>query len=146
MGQTEMRGLFIRWLVLTAAIMFASYMIDGIEVDGFFSAFSAAAILGILNAFFRPILLILTLPINILSLGLFTFIINAMLLQMASGVISGFEVYGFWSAVFGSLVISLVSWLLSSFINSQGRVEYIHFRKRNGDYIDLKRTNKDRWE
>jgi len=128
-----MKGIFIRWLILTAAIMFASYVLDGIQVKGFFAAFFAAAILGILNAFFRPILLILTLPINILSLGLFTFIINAMLLKMASGVISGFEVYGFWSAVFGSLLISAVSWALSSFINEKGRMEYIDLKKKDGD-------------
>ena len=128
-----MKGIFIRWLILTAAIMFASYVLDGIRVKGFFTALFAAAILGILNAFFRPILIILTLPINILSLGLFTFIINALLLKMASGVISGFEVYGFWSAVFGSLLISLVSWALSSFINEQGRMEYIDLKKKDGD-------------
>ena len=127
-----MRGIFIRWLMLTAAIMFASYVLDGIQVKGFFTALFAAAILGILNAFFRPILIILTLPINILSLGLFTFIINAMLLKMASGVISGFQVYGFWSAVFGSLLISLVSWALSSFINEQGRMKYIDLKKKDG--------------
>ncbi|MBE9546994.1 MAG: phage holin family protein [Proteobacteria bacterium] len=127
-----MTGLFIRWLILTAAIMFASYILDGIHVSGFFSAFFAAAILGILNAFFRPILLILTLPINILSLGLFTFVINALLLKMASGVISGFDVRGFWAAVFGSLIISVVSWFLSSFINERGRVEYIDLKKRGG--------------
>jgi len=131
-----MTGLFIRWLILTTAIIFASYIMDGIHVSGFFSAFFAAAILGILNAVFRPILIILTLPINILSLGLFTFVINALLLKMASGVISGFDVQGFWSAVFGSLIISLVSWLLSSFINEQGRVEY----------IDLKKRDDNRWE
>ncbi|MBW1781796.1 MAG: phage holin family protein [Deltaproteobacteria bacterium] len=124
-------GILVRWLILTAAIVIASYLINGIEVSGFFSAFLAAAILGVLNAFFRPILLILTLPINILTLGLFTFVINAVLLKMASGVISGFQVHGFWSAVFGALVISLVNWLLSSFINEQGRVTYTDLRKRD---------------
>jgi putative membrane protein len=113
--------------------MVASYVLAGIQVKGFFSALCAAAILGILNAFFRPILIVLTLPINILSLGLFTFIINAMLLKMASGVIGGFEVYGFWPAVFGSLIISIVSWALSSFINEQGRVEYIDLKKKDGN-------------
>jgi len=127
-----MRGLFIRWLILTAAIMFASYVIEGIVVRGFFSALLAAAVLGILNAFFRPILIVLTLPINILSLGLFTFIINAVLLKMVSVVISGFEVYGFWSAVFGSLLISIVSWILSSFVNERGRVQYIDLKKKDG--------------
>ena len=129
-------GLLIRWLILTIAILITAYLIDGIQVAGFFSAFFAAAILGLLNAFFRPILLILTLPINILSLGLFTFIINAMLLKMVSGLIPGFNVYGFWPAVFGSLFVSLVSWLLTSFIDKRGKV----------DYIDLRRVDHDRWE
>lgn len=129
-------GLLVRWLILTVAIMVASYLIQGIEVNGFFSAFFAAAILGVLNVFFRPILLILTLPINILTLGFFTFIINAVLLKMASGVISGFVVHGFWSAVFGGLIISVVSWLLNSFINDQGRV----------GYTDLRRRDDGRWE
>ncbi len=129
-------GLLIRWLVLTVAIIVASYLIRGIEVNGFFSAFFAAAILGVLNVFFRPILLILTLPINILTLGFFTFIINAVLLKMASGVISGFVVHGFWSAVFGGLIISVVTWLLNSFINDQGRV----------GYTDLRRRDDGRWE
>lgn len=134
-----MKGILIKWLILTAAIMTASYLIEGIRVSGFFSAFLTAAILGILNVFFRPVLLILTLPINILSLGLFTFVINALLLKMASGVISGFEVYGFWSAVFGSLVISIVNWVLSSFVISQGRIERVN-------YIDLKKGDDDTWE
>jgi len=131
-----MPGLLIRWLILTAAITVASYLMKGIEVSGFFSALGAAAILGVLNAFFRPVLILLTLPINILSLGLFTFVINAVLLMMVSGVMDGFRVYGFWSAVFGSLVISLVSWFLSSFVNARGRVEY----------LDLKRRPGGRWE
>ena len=132
----SMKGLFVRWLILTAAIIFAAYVVSGIHVSGFLSAFSAAAALGILNAFLRPLVLVLTLPINLLSLGLFTFVINALMLKIASGLIPGFYVYGFWSAVFGSLIISVVNWLLSAFINEQGRIEY----------IDLKRTDENRWE
>ena len=131
-----MNGIFVRWLILTIAIFITSYLLDGIQVSGFFSAFFAAAILGILNAFFRPFLLIITLPINILTLGLFTFVINAILLMMASGVIPGFEVAGFWSAVFGSLFISLISWFITSFINGRGTVQY----------IDLKNKGGNRWE
>jgi len=130
-----MKGILVRWLVLTAAIIVASYALNGIQVKGFFSAFFAAAILGVLNAFFRPILIILTLPINILTLGLFTFIINALLLKMASGVISGFDVRGFWAAVFGSVIISVISWALNSFISPRGRMEYIDLKKKG-----------DRWE
>lgn len=132
--EVSMRGLFLRWLILTIAILFASYVLNGIQVSGFLAAFFAAAILGILNAFFRPVLLILTLPINVLSLGLFTFIINALMLKMASGLISGFHVDGFWTAVFGSLIISVVNWLLTSFVNEQGRVEYIDLKRKDGDY------------
>jgi len=128
-----MNGILVRWLILTIAIIVTSYLLDGIQVGGFFSAFFAAAIFGILNAFFRPVLLIITLPINIITLGLFTFVINAVLLMMASGVISGFDVAGFWSAVFGSFFISLISWFITSFVNERGTVEYIELRNRGGN-------------
>ena len=127
-------GILLRWLILTAAILIASHVIEGIEVHGVWSAFLGAAFLGILNALFRPILIILTLPLNILTLGLFTFVINAFLLKMVSGVISGFEVHGFWPAVFGSFIISIVSWLLSSFVNERGRIESIDLKKRRKDW------------
>ena len=128
-----MNGLLVRWLLLTISIIVTSYLVDGIFVTSFFSAFFAAAVLGILNALFRPILIVITLPINILTLGLFTFVINALLLKMASGVVPGFYVQGFWSAVFGSLIISLVSWVLNSFVNERGRIRYIDLKKRDGD-------------
>ena len=134
-----MKGIVIRWLILTAAIMVTPYMLDGIHVSGFSSALAAAAILGILNAVFRPVLIILTLPINILTLGLFTFIINGFLLMMVSSVISGFQVNGFWSAFLGSIFISIVNWILSSFVSDRGKVE-------KTDYIDLKKSDKDKWE
>ena len=114
----------MRWAILTIAIVVTSYLLDGIHVSGFFNAFLAAAMLGILNAFFRPVLFILTLPINVLSLGLFTFVINALMLKMASGVISGFVVEGFWSAIIGSLLISLVSFILNTFVGGHGTVVY----------------------
>lgn len=133
-----MQGLLLRWLILTLAILIAAYLFPGIQVSGFGSALFAALVLGILNAIFRPILLILTLPINVLTLGLFTFVINAILLMMTSGVIGGLQVAGFGSALLGSLIISVVSWLLSSFVNDQGRVESID--------IELRRRRGGRWE
>ena len=148
-----MPGILIRWLTTTAAIVATSYVLDGIHVSGFFPAVFAAAMLGILNAFFRPIALLLTLPINILSLGLFTFIINALMLKMASGLIPGFDVYGFWTAIFGSLLISLFSWLLNSFISDQGTVAFFqtkqarYMRKNDqNDTIDLEHKGDNRWE
>jgi putative membrane protein len=125
-----LKGLLIRWLVLTISIILTSYLFDGIYVASFSSALFAALVLGILNALFRPILIVITLPINILTLGLFTFVINALLLKMVSGVVPGFYVHGFWSAVFGSLIISIVSWLLSSFVNERGTISYIEIKKR----------------
>ena len=156
-----MNGILIRWLTLTVAIIFTSYLLDGIQVEGFASAFFAAAILGILNAVFRPILILLTLPINILTIGFFTFVINALMLKMASSVISGFEVYGFWSAIFGALIISTISWLLNSFISERGTVTYYRtdHRRRHPDHgtrryqntpdnntIDLEDKGDNRWE
>jgi putative membrane protein len=141
-----MPGIFIRWLTLTAAIIATAYVLDGIQVSGFLSAFFAAAMLGVLNAFFRPIALLLTLPINILSLGLFTFIINAIMLKMASGVIPGFDVYGFWTAIFGSLLISIISWLLNSFISEQGTLTTVRRKHQQNDTIDLEHKGNNRWE
>jgi putative membrane protein len=132
-GVIIMRGMVIRWLTLTLAILLAAYLMDGIHISGFGAALGAAAILGILNAFFRPIALLLTLPINIMTLGLFTLVINAVLLKMVSGVVGGFEVHGFWTAVFGSLLISLVSWMLSTFIGDSGRLDVINLRHRGGN-------------
>ncbi|HDI60706.1 MAG TPA: phage holin family protein [Desulfobacteraceae bacterium] len=131
-----MRGILLRWLVQTSAILVAAGLLDGLRINGFFSALFAAAVLGILNALLRPLLLILTLPINILTFGLFTFVINALMLMMASGVIGGLEVAGFWSAVGASVLISLVSWLLNSFVSERGTV----------GYIDLRRSGTNRWE
>ena len=128
-----MPGLLIRWLTLTVAVILAAYLINGIQVSGFLAALGAAAMLGILNAFFRPIALLITLPINVLTFGLFTFIINAVMLKMVSGVITGFQVHGFWTAVFGALIISLVSFALNSLISGNGRVTVIDLRHKGGN-------------
>jgi len=140
-----MKGIFIRWLILTAAIMISAYVLDGVYVRDFFSAFFAAAVLGLLNTFFRPLLILLTLPINILSLGLFTFVINAILIKMASGLISGFDVAGFWAAIFAALIISIANWILSSVIRDTGHVP-LSRHGRKSDYIDLEKKNGNRWE
>lgn len=127
-----MKGLLLRWLIQTIAILVAAYVLKGIDVTGFVPALAAAALLGILNAFVRPLLLLLTLPLNILSLGLFTFVINAFLLKIASLVIEGFTVEGFWAALLGSLFISFVSALLNLFVREDGKVGVVQMR-RNRD-------------
>jgi putative membrane protein len=148
-----MNGIFIRWLTSTGAIILTSYLLNGIHVEGYLAAFFAAAMLGILNALFRPIALLITLPINILTLGFFTFVINALMLKMASGLISGFDVHGFWSAILGSLMISVTSWFLNSFIDKRGTWRYIDLGHKadqedttRNHTIDLKRKKDDHWE
>lgn len=142
-----MQGIFIRWLTLTLAVILTAYVVEGITISGFFSALFAAAALAVLNAFFRPVVLLLTLPVNVLTLGLFTFVINAVMLKMASGIIPGFDVVGFWPAVWGSLLISAVSWLLNTFITDRGSVGRVDpGRSSTPPVIDLEKKDDDRWE
>ncbi len=101
-----------RWLILTVAICLTPYIVSGISVRSFIDALIAALILGILNIAIKPILQILTLPINLLTLGLFTLVINAILLEMVAWLIPGFSIVSFWSAILGGLFISIVSWIL----------------------------------
>lgn len=137
--------LLVKWLCLTAAIMLTAYLVDGIEVAGFAHALGTAAVLGVLNIFLRPILFILTLPINIMTLGLFTFIINALMLKIASGLIPGFSVIGFWSAVFGALIISVVNWILNALIRDSTGGGGGPQQRSGEDFIDMKKHD-DRWE
>ena len=148
-GKEMMGRLLIKWLCLTGAVLFAAYVLDGIYVKDFFSAIFAAAVLGILNMSFRPLLLILTLPINVMSLGFFTFIINAFMLKMASGVISGFTVTGFWTAIFGSLLISIANWILTALIQENRMYEHSQPQSQkpdqDDDTIDLNQKG-NKWE
>jgi putative membrane protein len=129
-----MQGLWIRWLVLAFAILITSYIVGGIQVDGFLSAALAAAVLGILNAVVRPVVLLLTLPITFLTLGFFFFVVNAGMLKLASAVIPGFHVFGFWPAVFGSFLVSIVSSLVNAFIGPRGEVVYLRSERRIGPH------------
>ncbi|MCL4425369.1 MAG: phage holin family protein [Firmicutes bacterium] len=105
--------MLLRWLINAVAIFFLPYLVSGIRVDGFLAALVAALILGIVNAVIRPIFLFLTLPINFLTLGLFTFVINAFMLSMVAGLVQGFYLRNFWSALVGSLFLSLISSFLT---------------------------------
>jgi putative membrane protein len=141
-----MRLLLLRWLATTAAIIVAAYLVDGIRVSGFFPALCAAALLGIFNAVIKPIAILLTLPINIMTLGLFTFVINAVLLKLVSGIVRGFDVTGFWPAVIGSLVISAVSWTLAAFVGQRAAGSPRAPRPADSDIIDLEDKGNNRWE
>ena len=106
---------------MTISIGIAAHLVPGVSVSGFFSALWVALFLGIVNVLIRPILILITLPINILTLGLFTFVINACLVLFASSVMKGFEVRGFWTAMFFSIVLSIINYLLNTLIRAGHR-------------------------
>jgi putative membrane protein len=141
--------MLIRWLTLTCAVVVSSYLLNGIHVSGVLSAFLAGAVLATLNTFLRPIVFILTLPINLLTLGLFTLFINAVMVKMASAVIPGFDVVGFWPAVLAALVISIVDWLLNRVLSGMRPQPGPTRGGGGGDpesVIDLKDRGGNRWE
>jgi putative membrane protein len=125
-----MRGLLLRWVLNAVALWLTSVVISGIVVDGVLPLFVAALVLGTLNTFLRPLLLVATLPINLLTLGLFTFVINGLMLWMTGSVVAGFHVSGFWSAVGGAILLSLISLALNAFVSDRGRIEYIYIEQR----------------
>lgn len=108
-----MRGFIVRWLINAAALGATSWIVKGIQVHSLFSLLTAALVLGFLNAFLRPILLLFMLPLNLLTLGLFTFVINAFLLLFVSQLVKGFEINGFWSALVGTILLSIISFLIN---------------------------------
>ncbi|MES2437401.1 MAG: phage holin family protein [Patescibacteria group bacterium] len=109
-------NIFLQWLVSALAVLITAYLLPGVTLSGFGAALIVAVILGVLNIFIRPILLILTLPINILTLGLFTFVVNALIIMLASGVSPGFYVVNFWWALIFSVVLSLVNSLFDRMV------------------------------
>lgn len=141
-----MNPLVIRWLTLTAAVLMTAYLLDGIRISGVFAALGSAAFIGISNAVLRPVAILLTLPLNILSLGLFTLVINAALLKLVSAVVPGFDVIGFWPAVFGSVLISAISWLLNAFIRERPVPDPRGPRHPDENVIDLRNRGNDHWE
>lgn len=129
-----------RWLIITSAILLASWLVPGITVESVWTAIFAAAILGLINTFIKPVLIILTLPLNILTLGIFTFFLNAFLLKLVAYLIRGFEVKGFLAAFLGALIISIVSWLANQFIVRR-KID----RPQRADLIDLEKGDDGKW-
>lgn len=111
--------LFLKWLIMAVSIIVSSYLIPGVKVNGFFTALWVAFFLGIVNVLIKPILILITLPINILTLGLFTFVINALLILLASSVLKGFEVSGFWIAVLFGIVLSLINHVIGYLLGTK---------------------------
>jgi len=108
--------LLAAWAINTLALIAVAYLIPGITVSSFVTALIAALVLGLVNAVVRPILILLTLPVTILTLGVFIFILNGLLFWFVGYVVEGFNVSGFWAGFFGAIVFSLISWLLSALL------------------------------
>lgn len=106
--------LLIKWLLSALALLAVAYLYSGVQVTTYTSALLAAAVIGLLNMFVRPVLVVLTLPVTIVTLGLFLFVINALLFWAASGLLSGFHVNSFFAALLGSLIYSLLGVLIES--------------------------------
>jgi putative membrane protein len=108
--------LLITWLINALALLALPYIFTSIRVDTFMTALIAALVLGLINTLIRPILVLLTLPVTLLTLGLFIFVINGLLFWFVGSFVKGFTVGGFWAGVFGAIVYSIISWALSSLI------------------------------
>jgi len=120
-----MKGLAIRWLLNALALLFTAWLMPGIEVNGFGAALITALVLGVVNAIIRPVVLFFTLPINIFTLGLFTLVVNALMLLITASAVEGFKISGFWAAFFGSIILALASGLLSAVVlDHSGRHRY----------------------
>jgi len=108
---------FLARLVLNGvAIILAAYVLPGIHIAGFFAALVAGVILGFVNAIVRPVLFFLTLPLTLITLGLFIFVLNAICFALTAWLVPGFSVDGFWWAIFGALLVSIVSWILNGIV------------------------------
>lgn len=106
-------NLILRWILLALALLAVASIVPGITIKGFGTALIVALVIGLINVFIRPIIEILTLPINILTLGLFTFVINALLLWLAAAIVNGFEIAGFIAALLGSILLSIFSLIIN---------------------------------
>jgi len=121
-----MTAFLIRWGITTVSVMAAAWIMPGIRYDSLGVLLGASLLLGIINAFVRPILLLLSLPFILVTMGVFIFVVNALMMLLVSSVVPGFVVDGFWSAFFGAIIVSVVSCFLSSFFrSSDGRVHLI---------------------
>ena len=101
--------LLLKWIAFTFIVIFTAWLVPGIKLDGFLTAFVAAGVIAIVNISLKPMLNLITLPINVLSLGLFTLVINAVLLMFVAYIVTGFEIDGFIPALFGSIIMSILS-------------------------------------
>jgi putative membrane protein len=119
----RMRGFLLRFVIVAIGLWLASKLVPGVVITDAWSLVWAALLLGIVNAVVRPVVILLTLPLTILTLGLFLLVINAGMLALVAWLLDGMTVAGFWSAVFGSIIVSITGWFASGFISDRGGIE-----------------------
>jgi putative membrane protein len=110
--------LISKWLLLAAALLFVAYVYDGVSLNGFQAALVAAFVIGLLNTFVKPLLIVLTLPVTVITIGLFLFVINALMFWAAASLLEGFNVTGFTAALIGSVIYSILSYLINTALDS----------------------------
>jgi putative membrane protein len=126
-----MAGFILRGLIAALGLWAATELFSGFHIDSALTLVLAGLLLGVVNAIVRPFALLLSLPALLLTLGLFLLVVNAAMLGLVALMLPGFRIDGFWTAVGGALVVSIVSWLGSWMIGSRGRVEVMHGRRRD---------------
>ncbi len=124
-----MPGFWVRFFITACGLLVATWLLEGVHLGGAVSLLFAALVLCAVNAIVRPIMLLLTLPITVVTLGLFLFVLNAAMLGLAALMVPGFIIDGFWTAVFGAIIISLTGMVANWFIGPKGRVEIIVVRR-----------------
>jgi len=111
------KSLLAKLLITMVALFVTAYILPGMTIEGLFAGFVAALILGLVNIVIKPIFIILTLPLTILSMGFFLLVINGLMLLLTAGLVPGFTLVGFWSAVFGAILLSIVTWFLNQILD-----------------------------
>jgi putative membrane protein len=125
------RNLLLVWLINALALLALPYLVPSVQVDSFITALIAALLLGFVNTLIRPLLVLLTLPVTVVTLGLFVFVINGLLFWFVASFVKGFSVAGFWSAVLGAIVYALVSWAASTVVFGRRRIVVV---RRHDEY------------
>lgn len=131
-----MRGFFIRLIITALGLWVADGLLAGIGFTGTGSLIVSALLLGLVNAVIRPILIILTLPLTVVTLGLFILVVNGISLALVAWLVPGFQITGLFAATVGAIVVSLVSWVVSSFVGGSGRIERMRRVEATGRRID----------
>jgi putative membrane protein len=124
-----MNGIILRTLITMLGLYIASALVSGVSISGTGTFILAAILLGLVNAVIRPVAVLMTLPITLLTLGLFLFVVNAAMFGLVAATLDGFSVAGFWSAVFGSIIVSITSTMASWYIGPDGRIEVYVIRR-----------------